>query len=86
MEAIDMKAFGPYVPPETRKLNGEIFSLAWVTGFKSKSKVDKIKSEIKKGCGKSYKVRLVQNEGAYWVYTKPKLTSEDSRKIAKRFG
>lgn len=71
--------YGIYIPSESRKFGGEWFSLAWWTGFSPKSRANQVKKAIKQ-VG-PYQVRIVKAGGAYYIYTRPALTREDSHRV-----
>ena len=76
-------------PPLERIFNEESFSLAWYTGL-SKHTAEKAKGLIKKSTHKylktPYAVRLVESKAnkGWYVYTSPRLTSDDSKRIVKQ--
>ena len=86
MNQMPTNAFGVYTPPETRIFNGKGFSLAWYTGITSKYRAEQAKKAIKQFGSKPYLVRLAPADGAYYVYTRPTLTREDSRMVVNRLG
>ena len=66
------------IAPTHLVFNDKPYYLAWYTGL-IKPRAEQAKRILKRDGQKDYKIRIVKRRGAYYLYTRPRLLSEDSR-------